>query len=271
MQEANEQYVHQGQALEQPGSPALTHETITPEGGRVETKTPSQLVEGPKEWFVSEGVKGEGDMPDWYNPDKYPTVFDQAKHAKVLRDAVARNGNEAVPEEYNINLSKEVAEALNLNNEDADLSLIDNFKAIAKESKISEEGVNKVLDMFGQAIIEENKAYQEAQEAYIQEQIQEIGENAEARRDALMNWAKQNIGEDLLSTFEDSVTSASQFKMWEAVKAKMSQKSNIPGNVGTANPQDSLKRAREIMQSGEWKKNVEAAQEMQALYAQANG
>ena len=31
------------------------------------------------EYFLSEGIKGAGDMPEWYNPSKYKSVSEQAK------------------------------------------------------------------------------------------------------------------------------------------------------------------------------------------------
>jgi len=31
-----------------------------------------ELSEG--EYFLSEGIKGAGDMPEWYNPTKYKSV-----------------------------------------------------------------------------------------------------------------------------------------------------------------------------------------------------
>tara|TARA_Y100001973_G_scaffold106610_1_gene185813 strand:+ start:10897 stop:11643 length:747 start_codon:yes stop_codon:yes gene_type:complete len=41
------------------------------------TQTPPELQEG--EYYLSEGVKGTGEIPEWYKADKYKSVAEQAK------------------------------------------------------------------------------------------------------------------------------------------------------------------------------------------------
>ena len=57
------------------------------------------LAEG--EYFLTEGIKGTGDTPEWYKSEKYKSVADQAKAYTELEKSLAvlnSKGDYAMPE-----------------------------------------------------------------------------------------------------------------------------------------------------------------------------
>jgi len=55
------------------------------ENDTLESNEPTSLVDAAEptlsegEYFLTEGIKGTGDTPEWYKAEKYKSVADQAK------------------------------------------------------------------------------------------------------------------------------------------------------------------------------------------------
>lgn len=99
----------------------------------------------------------------------------------------------------------------------------DNLREWGKENGLSNEAFQQLIEMSET----DNSAQQEA---FIAEQREALGKDADARIQNVVDWGRANLGEDALSALGEMVTTAKGVEMFEAI-AKM--------NSGTA-PAQSL-------------------------------
>ena len=69
--------IYQVEADGDAGSPPPAEGGEGDDKGSLLSDNSNELGEG--EFFLSEGIKGTGDKPDWYVSDKYKTIADQAQ------------------------------------------------------------------------------------------------------------------------------------------------------------------------------------------------
>jgi len=158
-------------------------------------------------WMLAEGVNGEGETPEWFKGDKYGTVVDQAKAYKELE---SRFGSfTGSPEEYAVNLSEELTErGIEIGTDDP---LYEEALSFAKDSNMSQEGFDKMMNLYATSKVAEG----EALELHKQAEIASLGDNAQARIDNLTNWGKANLPADLFDGFQEMATSANAVRAME--------------------------------------------------------
>ena len=96
-----------------------------------------------KEWFWAEGIKGEGDPPDWYLKDKYKFVADQAKSYPEAQKRLG--GFSGAPEEYTININEELAKHGSIS---ADDPVLQEFNKLAKDANMNQQTYDQMLNLY---------------------------------------------------------------------------------------------------------------------------
>jgi hypothetical protein len=169
-----------------------------------EAPAPVAPVAAVQDWFLSEGVKGSGKAPDWYDGAKYKSVADQAK---AYKDASALLGTQGTklkelegklstlpkaPEKYAYVLPDAYKESMEIKSDDPSLSKLD---GIAKKHNLSQEAFNEIFSV-GVDLIANYELTDIAQEKKL------IGDNADARIKAVQDWAKANVGEEFAGSLD---------------------------------------------------------------------
>ncbi len=93
-------------------------------------------------------------------------------------------------------------------------SRIEALQEWGKENQLSNEALQSIIQM-------DMEATQKANEAYVAEQKEMLGKDAETRLDNLSDWAKANIGEDNMDAFNAMITSAKSVELMEGLMKKM--------------------------------------------------
>ena len=185
----------------------MTGETPNPNG--VEVVTPP-VTETPA-WFIDEGRPGAGDRPAWLN-EKFKTAADLAKSYHELEKKVG-----TVPDDYDFSKSRYI---------DPDYAPFQDLKSLAKEKRVPQEVMDKMLESVDKYMdefkIDEN------------EEIKKLGDNAQDRLVTLNNWAKANLSKDSYEALTSNLRSAESIRALEELRGRMmSTTPQVPnGNDG---------------------------------------
>ena len=238
MSQANEQYVHDPSAPHTTQAHVASGEDLhldlgsTDENGTFTLNATEMLAadeaKESREWYWKEGVRGEGAAPDYFDPDKFPTVEDQAKAASGLRKALSQKGegtNTEVPDQYAISLNDDLAEQIEINPEDPMLA---DFSETAKNIGLSQDQFGAILNNFYSgalkaeaALSEQQEVYEAEQKAeYIKSEKEKLGPNVDERVSNLKNWITSNFDERKSAALMNSVTSAELLEAFEALRHK---------------------------------------------------
>lgn len=205
-----------------PAAPeAVTETPAAAPAAPVVKGTPASLVDGVKpgepaeapKWFLSEGVGGSGDAPDWFKADKYKTVDEQARAYTELEKRFG--AFEGAPKDgvYKINPPEGIQVEF-----DTEHELFQGLNKWAKESNLSQKGYDQVIGMLAK--------YEASLAPDMGEIKKQVGENADARISSATQWVKSNLSTDEYSAFSKALTqsnAAEVFKAFEAVIAKTRQ------------------------------------------------
>jgi hypothetical protein len=173
------------------------------------------------DWFISEGVKGEGDKPDFFDDKKYKSIYDQAlkagENATEMRKKLgAFTGS---PDEYSLELTGDLKD-VKLDSEDP---LLKDFTALAKNSKMSQEGYTKTLEMF--ANYSQLQAQRETDEItnFQKAELETLGgpEKAREQINEMCQWFSQNFPTHEPQDFKDMMYFAEGFKILKSMREKM--------------------------------------------------
>jgi hypothetical protein len=164
-------------------------------------------------WFLSEGVGGKGNAPDWFKADKYKTVDEQARAYPELEKRFG--AFEGAPKDgvYKINPPEGIQVEF-----DTEHNLFQGLNKWAKESNLSQKGYDDVIGMLAN--------YEASLAPDMGEIKKQVGENADARISSATQWAKSNLSTDEYAAFGKAMTqsnAAEVFKAFEAVIAKTRQ------------------------------------------------
>ena len=202
-------------------------EAGTEEGGAVSHGDIQE--ESAPAWQWSENVVGEGETPEWLKADKYKTVEAQAKAYGELEGRFG--AFTGAPEEYELHISDELKEAgFNVDPEDP---VVQEFSKWAKESNLSQEGYNGLLEMKGMLDAAEAKA----QEDQMAEEIKSLGAQGQERIGNINAWANANLPADMIDGFNSMVTNAASVA---AIEALISKTRNAPISPEGLAPQPSV-------------------------------
>jgi Phage T7 capsid assembly protein len=181
------------------------------------------------DWQWSDTVKGEGAAPEWLKGDKYKTVEAQAKAYTELEGKFG--SFTGAPEEYALKISDELKEkGVDFSQDDP---IVQEFSKWAKESNLSQEGFNGLVELKGMMDIAE----QSAQEEFRTNELKALGNNAQARVDNLNSWANANLAPDMLEGFQEMASSA---KAVEALEGLIAKTRNAPISPESLAPQSSV-------------------------------
>ncbi len=210
-----------------------TSQTATQTDAQVVADAVGNATEGSQEenkgWQLADGVNGEGDAPEWFKGDKYGTVADQAKAYKELE---GRFGSfTGSPDEYSVNLSEELTEkGIEIGSDDP---LYEEAMGFAKDSNMSQEGFDKLINLYAMSKVAEGDAL----EQHKTQELASLGDNAQARVDNLTNWGKANLPEDLYAGFTEMATSANAVRAMEKL---VSMSRNAPISPDAVKPQSGI-------------------------------
>jgi len=206
----------------------------------------TKQVESP--WFIDEGIQGTGQKPNWL-PDKFKTVADMAKSYSELEKKVG-----VAPDEYKFN-SRYL---------DPDYTPFDELKQLAKDKRVPQEVIDKMLDTVDRYMDEFSVDYNE--------EIKKIGDNALDRVKLVDNWAKSNLSKDSYDAISSSLTNAEAFKALEELRGKfMSNEVQVPTQSQAASQPSSVNELKAEMSANldkyskdeayrkDWQKRMEIA------------
>lgn len=158
--------------------------------------TPSWYYQQPTE--NNAGLGGYGEVPDWFQVDKYKSVEEQAKGYK---EAASKLGSfEAAPEEYSL--------PDNFDEMGFDPGILDIFKSIGKENNMGQ-------NMFNDLISRVDEYQAENSEAALTNAREELGEKADERINDVNNWLNTNAPKDVIDVIAPLATSAEAIKALE--------------------------------------------------------
>lgn len=182
------------------GEAQVADEATTQENQQVE----ESLVEDTG-WYLSEGVAGQGNTPDWFKSGKYKTVEDQAKAYLGLESKLG--SFTGAPEEgYQVVLP----EGMEAEIPDDDPMLV-SFNDWATEAGLSQDAHSKLLGVYMDNVI--------GSQPNIADEMKRIGPDAQSRITNVVEWAKNNLDEGEFGTLQQLATTADGFKLIERMKS----------------------------------------------------
>ena len=104
------------------------------------------------------------------------------------------------------------------------LTASESLQAYARENQFSNEALNGLVEYY-------NDDRAKANEAYFAEQKEALGTNADTRLNNVQDWAKANLGADVMDTFKGMINSAKSVEMFEKIM-KMNN-GTAPAQVST--------------------------------------
>jgi len=177
-------------------------------GTLLDAGTP-ELSEG--EYFLSDGIKGTGDAPEWYKGDKYKSVAEQAKAYTELEKKFG--GFTGAPKDG-------YASPEGIESDDA---LLQELTEFATKTNMSQEAFGDAWELLS--------AQGEAVEQVTQEQeIARLGDNAGERIKNVEGYLKNNLDANDYEVVRDLVTDAKSIELVEyLVRATAPTKLPIDG------------------------------------------
>jgi len=183
-----------------------------------ETNAETTVPEVPT-WFIDDGIPGGGPRPSWL-PDKYKTVADLAKSNAELEKKLG-----TVPDEYDFTKSKYL---------DADYVPFDELKKLAKDRRVPQDVIDKMLESVDK--------YMDEFSINPEEERAKLGPNAKEELETLDNWAKANLSKDSYEALTSNLRNADSIKALQELRGKMMTGTpQVPnGNTGTTHNTASL-------------------------------
>lgn len=171
-------------------------------------------------WYIDENMPGQGERPAWLN-EKFKTVADLAKSYSELEKRVG-----TPPDEYDFTKSRYI---------DPDYAPFQDLKQLAKDKRVPQEVMDKMLDSFDKYMDEFSTDYEG--------ELKKLGDNGKERLEVLSNWAKANLSKNSYEALTSSMTNAESIKALEELRGKMmSSSTQIPsGNDGNISSPTSLR------------------------------
>jgi len=154
------------------------------------------LSEG--EYFLTEGIKGSGDTPEWFKADKYKSIADQAKAYTELEKRFG--GFKGAPKE-----GYSVPEGV----EDGD-ELLSELKTFAEETNMSQDAFNRAWDL----LVAQSQAVEEVS---VETELAKLGDNGQQRIKTVEQFMKNNLDPETYERVRYGVNSAEAVELVEAL------------------------------------------------------
>jgi hypothetical protein len=165
------------------------------------------------EYFLTDGIKGTGEAPEWYKSDRYKSVSDQAAaYTELEKKFGAFKG--APKDGYSM------PEGIEKEDE-----LMQELMGFATETNMSQDYFNKAWDL----LAAQSGA---AEEVSAEAEIAKLGDNATDRIKTVEQFMKNNLDADVYEQVRYAVNSADSIMLVEAlIKSTAPQKLPIDGHV----------------------------------------
>ncbi len=199
-----------------PAAPVAPVNSLLPEAvAPVAPVAPAAPVDpnSPDAWVLSEGVLGQGPRPDWFKKDKYKSVVEQAKAYPELEKRFGAFVGAPAEGKYEF----AAPEGLTVDFDDKH-PLVPNFTKWAAENQLGQKGYNELLGMLAR--------YEEAQIPNMNAVRETLGVNADARINAVSQWAQVNLSPaqyNILRTAAGGAQAAEVLQLVEALIGKTRQ------------------------------------------------
>ena len=178
-----------------------------------EVATPEVTAEATPE-ATPEVTTDVAESPEWlqskYLTDGKSQEESIAEQAKAYNELSGKFGSfTGSPEAYEVTLSEELTEAgFEIN---ADDPLVESAMQFAKDSNMSQEGFNGMVELYAMQQLAEAKADQEYREG----QLKALGANADSRVKNVNEWVHKNLDPELVGGLEQTLTTAESVKAIE--------------------------------------------------------
>jgi len=174
------------------------------ENDTLESNEPTSLVDAAEptlsegEYFLTEGIKGTGDTPEWYKAEKYKSVADQAKAYTELEKKFG--GFTGAPKD-----GYAIPEGVEQGDE-----LMDALKGFAEKTNMNQDSFNEAWDL----LISQSEAVEEVS---AEMEMQRLGDNAPERVKTVEQFMKNNLDNDTYEKVRYAVNSAEAIELVEAL------------------------------------------------------
>ena len=168
---------------------------------------------GEGEYFLSDNVKGVGDMPEWYKADKYKSVAEQAKAYTELEKKFG--GFTGAPKD-----GYSVVEGVEQDDE-----LWQELVSFGEKTNMSQSALNDAWQIL-------SAQEQAVEEVSVEMEMQKLGDNAVERIKVVEQYMKNNLDADTYEELRYAVNSAESVQLIEAlIKSTAPAKLPIDGYV----------------------------------------
>jgi hypothetical protein len=168
---------------------------------------------GEGEFFLSDGIKGVGDQPEWYKADKYKSVAEQAKAYTELEKKFG--GFTGAPKDgYSI-----------VEGVESDDALWQELVSFGEKTNMSQSAMNDAWELL-------SAQDQAAEEVSMEVELQKLGDNGVERVKVVEQYMKNNLDGDTYERLRYAVNSAEAVELIEAlVKSTAPAKLPIDGYI----------------------------------------
>lgn len=153
---------------------------------------------GEGEFFLSDGIKGVGDQPEWYKADKYKSVAEQAKAYTELEKKFG--GFTGAPKDgYSI-----------VEGVESDDALWQELVSFGEKTNMSQSAMNDAWELL-------SAQDQAAEEVSMEVELQKLGDNGVERVKVVEQYMKNNLDGDTYERLRYAVNSAESVELIEAL------------------------------------------------------
>ena len=190
---------------------AVVNDTLNEGAGSLVDAAEPTLGEG--EYFLTEGIKGTGETPDWFKADKYKSIADQAKAYTELEKRFG--GFKGAPKD-----GYQPPEGI-----EPDDALFAELKTFAEETNMSQDAFDRAWGLL--------QAQSEAvEEVSLEAEMAKLGDNATGRIKHVEQFMKNNLEPETYERLRYAVNSAEAVELVEAlIKSTAPAKLPIDGVV----------------------------------------
>ena len=168
---------------------------------------------GEGEYFLSDGIKGVGDTPEWYKADKYKSVAEQAKAYTELEKKFG--GFTGAPKD-----GYALVEGV-----ESDDALWAELVESGNSTNMSQSALNQAWELL-------TAQEQAIEEVSIEAEMEKLGDNAVERIKVVEQYMKNNLDADTYEELRYAVNSAESVQLIEAlIKSTAPAKLPIDGHI----------------------------------------
>ena len=161
-----------------------------------------------KDWSYADGVPGTGDAPDYFIPQEFKTIEDQAKAYKDL--SAKRAQFSGAPEgAYTFTPMAELKD-VKINAEDP---LYKTFMVWARDANLSQDGFDKVVNLYLSDQSKTHTVSEDQSKAYHAEQLRILGPEFGEQKKNLASWCKAHLTPDETKLFNGMGDNAPRIKL----------------------------------------------------------